>query len=112
MSTSALTLAANALRTRPVDFGGFFPVMVKEYFTSRPLYGLHKPENGFSILGMETSLYEFVLQQLEQAKGKWPSVASGSGVPKRTIEKIARQETKNPGIKHVEKLAEYFREAA
>lgn len=73
---------------------------------------LQKPESGFSILGMETSLHEFVLLKLESAKGHWPIVAAGSGVPKRTIEKIARQETRNPGIKHIEALAEYFRKAA
>ena len=61
---------------------------------------------------METSLYQFVLLKLESAKGHWPSVAAGSGVSKRTIEKIARQETQNPGIRNVEALAEYFKRAA
>jgi hypothetical protein len=37
-------------------------------------------------------------------------VAEGSGVPKRTVEKIARRETQNPGVRHVERLAAFFRE--
>lgn len=55
------------------------------------------------------SIFEFVLSQLQAAKGTWPKVASESGVPKRTIEKIARGEIPNPGINTVEKLASYFR---
>lgn len=55
------------------------------------------------------SIYEFVLGRLEQAKGGWPTVAEGSGVSLRTIEKIARKEIKDPGVSHIEKLAGYFR---
>lgn len=58
---------------------------------------------------MTESLYEFVLEQLEASKGRWSDVAVGSGLSKRTIEKIARKEIENPGIKHVEALANYFR---
>lgn len=58
---------------------------------------------------MNDSIYEFVLARLEQAKGGWPTVADGSGVSLRTIEKIARKEIKDPGVSHIEKLAGYFR---
>lgn len=58
------------------------------------------------------SIFDFVLSQLQAAKGQWPKVATGSGVPKRTIEKIARGEIPNPGIHTVEKLAAYFRSRA
>ncbi len=58
---------------------------------------------------MNTSIYDYVIASLEASKGRWPSVAEQSGVPKRTLEKIARKETENPGIQHIEKLAAYFR---
>lgn len=56
------------------------------------------------------SMYAYVLNQLQAFKGAWPTVADGSGVSLRTIEKIARKEIKDPGVSHIEKLAGYFRE--
>src|SRR5579863_6377892 len=41
---------------------------------------------------MTDSIYQYVLAELEQAKGHWPEVAEGTGISRRTIEKIARQE--------------------
>jgi transcriptional regulator with XRE-family HTH domain len=55
------------------------------------------------------SLYEYVMDRLRQTKGSWPEVAAGSGVSVRTVEKIAREEIKDPGVSHIEKLAGYFR---
>lgn len=64
---------------------------------------------GLRFAAMETSLYEYVMAQLEASKGRWGEVAEGSGVSKRTLEKIARQEIQDPGVSHVEALARYFR---
>jgi len=61
---------------------------------------------------METSIYEFVLAELEKAKGHWPVVASSTGISRRTIEKIARKEVANPGVKNIEVLANFFKKAA
>lgn len=58
---------------------------------------------------MNESIYEYVLTQLEASKGRWADVAEGSGVSKRTLEKIARKEIADPGVSHIEKLASYFR---
>jgi transcriptional regulator with XRE-family HTH domain len=58
---------------------------------------------------MTESIYEFVLTQLQEYKGRWTAVAEGSGVSKRTIEKIASREIADPGVSHIEKLATYFR---
>ncbi len=58
------------------------------------------------------SIYEFVMERLQQTKGKWPMVAAGSGVSLRTLDKIARGEIKDPGVSHIEKLAGYFRAQA
>lgn len=59
---------------------------------------------------MHASMYEYVLDQLSRAKGRWPAVAEGSGVSRRTIEKIARREIEDPGVSHIEKLARFFRD--
>ena len=59
--------------------------------------------------GMEQNIYEFVMAGLENTKGNWPQVADGSGVSKRTLEKIARREIKDPGVSHIQALADYFR---
>jgi transcriptional regulator with XRE-family HTH domain len=61
---------------------------------------------------MPESIYEYVMAELERSKGRWPAVAEGSGVSRRTIEKIARREIVDPGISHIEKLANYFRDCA
>lgn len=58
---------------------------------------------------METSTLEFVIANLDAVKGRWPEVAEGSGIPLRTLEKVARRETKNPKNDTVEGLAKYFR---
>lgn len=58
---------------------------------------------------MSESMYQYVLDQLSLAKGSWPSVAEATGIPYRTIEKIGRQETKDPGVSSIETLASYFR---
>lgn len=57
---------------------------------------------------MSFPMHDYVLRQLEGAKGRWPKVAEESGVSIRTIEKIARREIIDPGVSHVQKLADYF----
>jgi transcriptional regulator with XRE-family HTH domain len=57
---------------------------------------------------MNVELHKFVLDELEKAKGRWGHVAQATGISRRTISKIAREEIPNPGIKSVEQLARYF----
>jgi transcriptional regulator with XRE-family HTH domain len=59
---------------------------------------------------MTDSIHEYVLEQLQLHKGRWTEVADGSGIPKRTIEKIARREVVDPGVSKIERLAQYFRD--
>lgn len=62
---------------------------------------------------MEIRLYEFVMTRLKAASETgitYQQIAAGSGVNKRTVEKIARREIEDPGVSHVQKLADYFRE--
>lgn len=54
------------------------------------------------------SIHQYVLDQLKQA-ADWDTVAKGSGVSVRTIEKIASREIEYPRVDKVEKLARYFR---
>ena len=57
---------------------------------------------------MSIPLHDFVIARLSTQRSAWPDVAKNSGVPLRTIEKIARFETRDPGIANVQKLADYF----
>jgi transcriptional regulator with XRE-family HTH domain len=58
---------------------------------------------------MAESLHQYVIDRLQLCKGRWSEVAEGTGISKRTIEKIARKEVKDPGVSLVEQLAGYFR---
>jgi hypothetical protein len=58
----------------------------------------------------EPSLLDYVISKLEEARGNWPLIVRKTGVPMSTIDRIARGETANPGIRHIESLANYFRE--
>jgi hypothetical protein len=55
-----------------------------------------------------TPLHALVVKRLQEAKGRWPEVSRATKVPLRTLEKIARLEIPNPGVRHVERLAAYF----
>ncbi len=56
------------------------------------------------------SIYEYVMAQLGKTELSYQEVAEGSGVSKRTVEKIARREILDPGVSHVEKLRKFFLE--
>ena len=58
---------------------------------------------------METGLYAYVMGCFETANLTYQEVADGSGISRRTVEKIARKEIKDPGVSHVEALARFFR---
>lgn len=55
-------------------------------------------------------MHAYVIEQLAATPLTYQQVADGSGVAKRTVEKIARQEIEDPGVSHIEKLAAFFRE--
>ena len=59
---------------------------------------------------MNESIHQYVLEQLQLSKGRWTRVAEATEISKRTIEKIASGESKNPGVRSIEKLANYFRD--
>lgn len=59
-------------------------------------------------------LHAYVMKALDQAidtgRFTYQEISTGSGVPKRTVEKIKRREIEDPGVSHIEKLANWFRE--
>lgn len=61
---------------------------------------------------MNTEIYSYVLDCLGETSLTYREIAEGSGVSKRTIEKIARKEIADPGVSHIEKLARFFRTPA
>lgn len=76
---------------------------------SEPNGGLRKPENGSILSAMPNiKIYDYVLERLASSRGQWPAVAEGSGVSRRTLEKIARREIADPGVSHIQSLADYF----
>lgn len=59
---------------------------------------------------MQTPMLDYVLQNLDAAKGRWPVISEKTGIPYKTLVKVAQSETKNPGIDSVQRLYDYFRE--
>ena len=55
------------------------------------------------------SLLSYVITNLKNTTGSWPTIAEKTGVPYHTITKIAYKKTKDPGVAKVEKLANYFK---
>lgn len=58
---------------------------------------------------METGIHDFVITSIASSGLTYQQIADGSGVNKRTVEKIARREIDDPGVSHIEKLANFFR---
>jgi hypothetical protein len=56
-------------------------------------------------------MLEYVLEQLDASKGQLPTIATASGVPYRTLQKISFRTVKDPGVSTVQKLYDYFRAA-
>lgn len=59
---------------------------------------------------MAETIHDYVVDQLQAAKGQWSRVAEDTGMSKRTIEKIARREVKDPSVSFIERLNKYFRD--
>lgn len=54
-------------------------------------------------------MHDYVVDQLQAMKGQWSLVAEETGMSKRTIEKIARREYRDPAVSFIERLHSYFR---
>lgn len=71
--------------------------------------GCEYPQVGIYSDAMKDSMLAYVLAQLQETKGHWAVVAKKTGISKRTIEKIAGGQIEDPGVRKIERLAEYFR---
>jgi predicted transcriptional regulator len=58
---------------------------------------------------MNESIHDYVVAQLQASKG-YGRIALATGISKRTIEKIARRESRDPAVSLVERLNKYFRD--
>jgi hypothetical protein len=58
------------------------------------------------------SLLEFVLHNLEKARGSWREIERRTGVSYWAISKLVQRQHPNPRLDKLEKLARYFRRAA
>ena len=54
-------------------------------------------------------LLEYVLRKLAENKGRHVEISKATGIPYGTLAKIAQRTTANPGVNHVQALADYFR---
>lgn len=57
---------------------------------------------------MEKPIYDFVMERLKAGEETYQQIATGSGVSRRTVEKIARKEIEDPGVSNIQRLADYF----
>lgn len=57
---------------------------------------------------MFINLHSHVLAKLATREVPWTQVARDTGIPYETLKKIASGRTPNPGVLHVQKLADYF----
>lgn len=61
-------------------------------------------------MAIEKSLLDSVITELKARSGTWPTIARESGVPYKTLQKVAYRDVRDPGISIVEKLAKYLRD--
>ena len=54
-------------------------------------------------------ILDYVLRNLDLNKGSHKEIAEASGVPYSTLAKISQRVTPNPGVQHVQALADHFR---
>lgn len=57
---------------------------------------------------MKTPILDFVLNALENNRGEWPAIAKGADVPYSTLQKIAQGQSKDPGVRTVQRLYDYL----
>lgn len=58
---------------------------------------------------MDKSIYDYVIDRGTKSGLSYREISDGSGVPKRTVEKILRREVEAPNVHHVQSLHDFFR---
>jgi hypothetical protein len=59
---------------------------------------------------MLIDIHAFVLARLSARSVPWTDVSRKTGIPYETLKKIASRRTPNPGVQHVQRLAEFFQQ--
>ena len=102
-------------KTRRISGGGSW--LLESRFTGseairqfNPNWDCASPKQGLPLAAMNDSIYQYVLLELQLAKGQWPRVARDTGISLSTIKKIARRDVEDPGVSYIERLARYFRD--
>ena len=54
------------------------------------------------------NMHEYVVEKLVEWKYRRPEIAAATGISIRSIEKIARREIENPGVRNVQALYDFF----
>jgi len=57
---------------------------------------------------MRNDLYAYVMANLDARRISLARVSREAGIPYESLKKIAHRRTPNPGVKHVQALADYF----
>lgn len=61
---------------------------------------------------MNEPLLDYVLRNLEQSKGRMKAISDELDLPYTTLRNIYKGVTPNPGVNHVQALADYFKNRA
>ena len=63
---------------------------------------------GTTFLGMRENIYDYVMSRLDLRVVPLVRVSRETGIPYESLKKIAHRRTPNPGVKHVQTLADFF----
>ena len=67
------------------------------------------PEYGYIRHMKNEPILDYVLRKLAENKGRHVEISKATGIPYGTIAKITQRTTPNPGVNHIQVLADYFR---
>ena len=60
---------------------------------------------------LDEKLLDYVRNQLESARGRWPAISKATGVPYFTITNLVQGKVEDPRLSTIQPLIDYFREA-
>lgn len=67
----------------------------------------------WNIIGaMRENIYDYVMSKLDARVVPLARVSRETGIPYESLKKIAHRRTPNPGVRHVQTLADFFDEVA
>ena len=70
--------------------------------------GIDCVSNWDYISGMRENIYAYVMSNFDARAVPLARVSRETGIPYESLKKIAHRRTLNPGVKHVQALADFF----